>query len=396
MEMKQVYELANEITSEVLGEEGGIVKEDLSNVVDVGEKILNSEKHVENFTRTLVDRIGKTVFVNRELQSTVPNVLMDAWEYGSILQKVSGTIPDATENKSWELEDGVDYSQDIFKKPVVRQKFFDKRTTWEIPQSIADLQVKSAFADAISLNAFFSMLTNEVNKSLTIKNNGLVMRTLNHFIGTTLYDLSPEGNYSGFGNARAVNILALYNARTDITRKLTFEEMPYSPDFNRFFSYVIGLYIDRLSRPSTLFNIGGETRFTPTDKLHMAFLSDYYRASDVYLQSDVYHDNLTQLPKKNVTTIPFWQDGSQVFPLENNSKINITIGDENEQGTTHDIEADGILGVMWDYEALGVSNYKRRTTSHYNARAEFTNLWHKVEVGYFNDSNENFVVFYAA
>ena len=51
---------------------------------------------------------------------------------------------------------------------------------------------------------------------------------------------------------------------------------------------------------------------------------------------------------------------------------------------------------MFDRDALGVTNYDSRVTTQYNAKAEFTNYFYKKDASYFNDFNENFVVFYMA
>lgn len=69
----------------------------------------------------------------------------------------------------------------------------------------------------------------------------------------------------------------------------------------------------------------------------------------------------------------------------------------SEYGGAHPtVQASGILGVMFDRDALGVCNERQRVTTNYNPKAEFFTNWYKVDTGYWNDLNENFVVFYAA
>ena len=51
---------------------------------------------------------------------------------------------------------------------------------------------------------------------------------------------------------------------------------------------------------------------------------------------------------------------------------------------------------MFDRDALGVTNLDRRVTTNYNPKAEFYTNWYKMDAGYFNDTNENFVVFFVA
>ena len=63
MEVKQIYTLMNSVTNEVLGK-SDIVKEDLSNVVDVGTEIFGSSS-VDNYVKSLVNHIGKVIFVNQ-------------------------------------------------------------------------------------------------------------------------------------------------------------------------------------------------------------------------------------------------------------------------------------------------------------------------------------------
>lgn len=386
MDVKQVYELVNSATQEVLGE-SAILEEDLSNVVDMGESLFNANA-VDNYVRSLVNHIGKVIFVNRPYRGGVPSVLMDGWEYGSVVEKISASLPKAQENESWELQDGTSYDPNIFYKATVEAKFFNNRVTFEIPLSITERQVKESFSNAVQLNAFVSMLYNEVDKSMTVKVDSLIQRTINNFIAETLYNYNTGGTYTGTGNTRAVNLLALYNASTSPAGTLTAAAALTNPEFLRFAAYTMKKYVDRMSKISNLFNIGGKARFTPRDMLHFVLLSDFAAAADVYLQSDVWHNELTQLPEYE--TVPYWQGTGTDYSFNSISSINVMTS------ASHQVDASGILGVMFDRDALGVNNYNRRVTTNYNAKAEFWNNWYKMDAQYFNDTNENFVVFYVA
>lgn len=391
MEVKQISTLMNSITDEILGK-NDIVAEDLSNVVDVGKEILNTTD-VDNYVKSLVNQIGKIVFVNRPYQGGVPSVLMDSWEYGSIVEKISSDLPEATENESWELEDKKSYDVNVFYKPKASSKFFNSKVTFEIPMSFTELQVKDSFQNATQLNAFISMLYNEVEKSMTVKTDSLVMRTINNFIAQTLHHDFPDvtdGAYTGSTSPRAVNLLKLYNDLTGNT--LTADKALSNPDFIKFATYEIGLYVDRIKSMSTLFNLGGKAKFTPKDMLHVVMLSDFTNASKIYLQSDTFNKELVELP--NADTVPYWQSSGTDYSFNNVSDLHVNIDDG--KGGTAEIATSGILGVMFDREALGVCNYNSRVTSNYNAKAEFFTNWFKLDSSYFNDFNENFVVFFIA
>lgn len=384
MEVKQIYNIMNTVTGEILGN-SVIVNEDLSNIVDVGTAIFNASA-IDNYVKSLVNHIGRVIFVNRPYSGNVPSVLMDGWEYGSVLEKISAELPDATENESWELTNGTSYDPNVFYKPTVSAKFFNKRVTFEVPMSFTERQVKESFSNAEQLNGFLSMIYNAVDKSMTVKIDALVMRTINNMIGETLVADYPGGTYTNASGVKAVNLLYLYNERYETS--LTAENAITEPDFIRFASYVMGVYMSRMSKISTLFNIGGKDRFTPSDMLHVVMLADFKKAANVFLQSDVFHDSFTELP--NADVVPYWQGSGTGYDFDDISALNI----KTASGST--VAASGVLGVMFDRDALGVTNLDRRVTTNYNPKAEFYSNWYKFDAGYFNDTNENFVVFFVA
>ena len=379
----------NSVSKEVLGKTD-LIQEDLTGIVDMGTEVFN-QNAIDNYVKSLVNHIGKVVFVNRPYSGKVPSVLMDAWEFGSVMEKISADIPQAEENESWNLTDGTEYKQDVFHKPTVTAKFFNSKVTFEVPVSITERQVKESFSSAAQLNGFLSMIYNAVDKSMTIKTDALIMRTINNMIAETLdADKAAFGgstvNYSSASTVRCVNLLKLYN--TAKGAKLTAATAILDPDFIRFAAYQMGLYADRLGSISTLFNVGGKERFTPKDALHTVLLSDFAKAAQAYLYADTYHNEQVLLPKAE--TVPSWQATGKDYAFANVSKIDV----KSASGKT--ISIGGVLGVMFDRDALGVTNSDKRVTTNYNAKAEFFNNYYKFDAAYFNDTNENFVVFFIA
>ena len=391
MEVKQIVTLINSVSGEVLGKTD-IVKDDLTGVVDLGNEVFN-QGAVDNYVKSLVNHIGKVIFVNRPYAGKIPSVLMDAWEFGSVLEKISAEIPAATENDTWNLTDGHEYKQDIFHKPVVSAKFFNSKVTFEVPVSITERQVKESFSSAAQLNGFLSMIYSAVEKSMTIKTDALIMRTINNMIGETLFadaaKFTTTGktlNYGSASTVRCVNLLYLYNQAKGTT--LTADKCLTDGEFIRFASYQMGLYADRLQSISTLFNVGGKERFTPKDALHTVLLSDFAKGAQAYLYADT--KNMEQVLLPNAESVASWQGSGQDYGFAHTSAINI------KTSGNHEINISGVLGVMFDRDALGVCNLDKRVTTNYNAKAEFFNNYYKFDAGYFNDTNENFVVFFVA
>ena len=384
MEVSQVYQFVNDAAQESIGE-SAVLAEDLSNVVDMGAAIFNGEAF-DKFVRSLVNHIGKVIFVNRPYRGSAPSVLMDAWEYGSVVEKICSEMPEAVETEDWELTDGASYDPNVFHQPKAEAKFFNKMTTFEIDRSITERQVKQSFSSATQLNAFVSMLFNEVEKALTLRNDALIMRTINNMIVETMYDQFNGGAITGAGGPKAINLLSRFN--TQYSKSLNAGQAVLDPEFIRYAAYTMALYTDRLTRMSTLFNVGGKPRFTPKDLQHIVMLSEFRAAADVFLQSTTFHDEYTKLI--NAETVPFWQGSGTDYAFSSTGKIDAVSAGGHTQTVT------GVLGCIWDRDALGVMNFNSRVTTNYNPKAEFTNYFYKRDARYFNDLNENFVVFFVA
>lgn len=396
MEMNQIYEITNTAVNETLGVTD-LVQEDLGNVVDIGNEIFNANAF-DAYVKTLINHIGKVIFVNRPYSGAAPSVLMDGWEYGSILEKISSEMPTAVENQSWSLVDGQSYDPHVFHQPKASAKFFNQRTTFEIDRSITEMQVKQSFSSAQQLNAFLSMLFNETDKALTVRMDDLIMRTINNMSGEVLLHNFPattagtSPTFTGKTSVSAVNLLYMYN--TQFTATLTAEQAITTPAFIRYAAFQMSLYSDRLTRMSTLFNAGSMQRFTPKNLQHVVMLAEFAAAADIYLQSDTFHDQYTRLLEAE--RVPYWQGSGTDYSFAMTSSINIIPSSESDKETPTPVSASGILGVIFDRDALGVANLDRRVRTEYNPKAEFTNYFYKQDAGYFNDLNENFVLFYIA
>lgn len=401
MKVTQLYTLINNVTKEILGDTA-VVNEDLSNVVDIGKLIFDAT-NVDNYVKKLVNHIGKVVFVNRAYAGGVPSVLMDSWEFGSVLQKVSMSLPEATENESWNLVDGQEYKQDVFTAPTIEAKFFNSKVTFEIPMSFTEIQVKESFSNAEQLNGFISMITTGVENSMTVKLDALIMRAINNMSAETLVNGIGSGAVGSKTldftktSGKAVNLLKLYNDQAPTDQKVTYATALTNYHFIKFATYTMGIYADRMSKISKLFNIGGKERFTPADMRRTVLLSDFSKAAVTYLQADIQSPDMVALPAHD--SVPYWQGSGLDYGLSSIGIIDV----KTASGETVKVPAEGagvskknaaILGVMFDRDAIGVANLDRRTTTAYNAKAEFYNNWYKMDAGYYNDLNENCVVFF--
>lgn len=388
MQITQVYDFVNIATREALGTEV-VVAEDLSNIVTVGEAVFNANA-MDKYVKALVNRIGKVIFVNRVYQGSAPSVMMDGWEYGSVLQKVSTGLPEAKINETWELEDGQSYDPHVFHKPKgIVVKFYNEYVTFEVDMSFTEDQLKMSFTSATEMNGFISMLYTSVENKMTVSIDELIRRTINNLIAETIYDDYQGAELNTKSGVKAINLLYQYNNTVNKGgTPLTVDKALSNLDFIKYAAYFIKLTHDRMRTMTTLYNIGNQPRFTAQDYSKIVLLSDFSSAADVYLQSDTFHNEFTKLP--TAETVTYWQGTGTNFDFDSVSKIDV------KSSQNHQVSTTGILGVMFDRWSLGVSNVSRKVTSQWTPNAEFFTNFYKYKAGFFNDLNENFVVFFIA
>lgn len=407
MTVKNIATLLNQIATEVMGKKevtnGGttttvdqdIAKEDLSDFIQTGQTITNAIGY-DNFVRKLVDRIGKMVFVDRVYQGRAPKVFIDGWEYGSIVEKVDVDLPETKKDNAWDLQDGQTYNQDVFHKPNVKVSFWNGADAYCVELSITEDQVKSALTSAEEMNRFISAIYIKMDNAMTLNADELVMRVMNNMAGETIWaDYKTTsggsevlGDLGAKSGVKAVNLLYLYNTTFGLTgaNALKAKDALYSSDFLRYASKEIKKRMKFMQRYSRLFNIQGAKRFTPQDKMHVVFLSDFVASCDSYLRSNTFHDELVKLPLYE--EVECWQAlGSD---LEADGEITITTAT-----TKKDIAVTGkILGMVFDTDALGVRQPERDTRTHPNTLNKFWTVMHAAKASYFNADDENYIVFF--
>lgn len=374
MLITQTKEILATIANEMLGEENTIVTENLANLQDIGN-VLITQQNVDTYVKKLVDKIGKVVFKNRLLNSTAPSLLVDSWEYGAILQKVRMKLIPAEENDAVKLVDGQSYDQNVFHQPTVSATFYSKEITFEVPISYTMEQLKSSFNSESELNGFYNLLETTVQNSLTVKTDALIMRTINYRIGKT---------YTKGRASQKINLLAGYNAASG--KSLTTADCFQDEGFLKYAISEIKNYQDRLKLPTSLFNDQKEETFTPVQNQKLVLLSDFKNTVDTHLIPVVQNsENLTL----SCETVPYWQGSGKTFSFADISKIDVTLDTTSEKA-----QVGGIIGILFDDEALKVGNLSQYVTTNYNAKGDFYTNYYKEQSGFFVDLAENFIIFY--
>lgn len=392
MQVTQIATQINEWLSEKCGDArfdedeaaNYIVREDLANIVDIGTRIYNNEWQ-DNFVKSMIDRIGRMVFVNRRTRGFAPDLQRNDWEFGSVMSKSRTKRFPAKQNPSWKLQAGQTVDQFQFNPPTVRNKFYNIKVAWQIDCSFAEVQVKEAFTSAGEMGRFFAMIESAIQQSLDDQMDLLTMRAINGFIA--------EKIDRGSG---VIDLLTPYN--TIKSTSYTLENMTYVNDWCTYAAYQILLAKQRIAARTSIFNANDEAGYdtaTPGSFLRFVLHSDIAEALNVYLNAVTYHNDFDDIGSYDV--VPMWQTAGTEWQRDATTRIDIDLPSnvDREVANYKYMDRLGIIGCMFDTDAIVINNNNQRVTSSYNANGEYYNNFYKVDTNIVIDLEENGIVFVA-
>lgn len=370
MAVKQIYDIVNSVNSQTMGLTNLTVVDE-QGLISLGQTVLTTNGLADTWLNSLAQRIGRTIISFREYKSKYSDMVLDSMQWGNIVQKIKVSMPEATEDESYNLVDG--QSVDMYKvaNPKVTQSFFTTETPYQFYVTIKRTQLEEAFTSEGSMNGFISAIYGEVQNAIELSLESLARNCINNFIAERLK--TNKGKY---------NLLAMYNTETNKT--LTTDTCLHDKDFLAYCVSRIKLISKYMENMSNIYNDGTQTRHTPKSLQHLRVLEDFESRLETVVQYQAFRDGYVKL--ENYHTTSFWQ--SINYP----SNINIK---PSSGGTA--IEQGNILAILYDRDALGL--YKKdswNSTTPFNSAGGYYNSYYHHKELYFNDLSENFVVFYIA
>ena len=379
MNVNQIATLINTIGQEQTGEID-VVAEDLSNIVQVGNTLVNV-MGVDGFTSAIANKIGRTIFVSRDFDAGTPNIARESWEWGSILEKVRVELPDAVANPSWELVAGESIDPFIYNPPEVSAKYYNGKTTFEIDMSFTEIQVRQSLRSPAEFTRFINSIEARVRVKLKMSKHLLAMRTINGLIAECVH----ADQVINLKDAITAAGLTPVDLATDIM----------DSDKLAVMANVILNVRDKLKHPSTLFAGEGYVTYTPEEFQRCIILDALDNAFKTHLYSGAYHDDY--LKYGDYDTVPYWQGSgntiAECFDIETNASINVKLPSDNTVTVDSATDECYILGTVFDRDAAAICNDNPRVTSIYNPRGEYTNYFYKEDCSYIIDRAENAIVF---
>ena len=361
-----------------------VVNEDLSNVVDVGTAIYNAG-WVDSFVKSMILQIGRWIFVNRVHRRWTPDITREGSEFGHVLAKSRTKRFQAKPNPTMHMNAGDTPNQFQFNPPTVKNKYFVQKVDWQLECSFAERQVQGAFRSAEEMARFFGMIQDQLQKDLDQQIDDLTMRGINGFIAEKLY--------RGSG---VIDVLTPFNSENGTS--LTLDSMTQSEAWNRYCAYTILKTKKRMLPATNVYNCQEEAGYetsTPPEYMRFVLHSDIAEAINVYLNAVTFHNDFNDIGSYD--SIPMWQTPGTDFQRGATTRIDIGLPSnvDREAADAVTVSRLGILGVMFDVDAIVINNQNERVTSAYNAQGEFYNNFYKIDTMIYIDLDENGAVFVA-
>lgn len=390
MKVNQISGMLNDVFGEILGE--GLIAENLSNIVSAGTIITSSSTfgdNFENYAGKIVDKVGKTVFADRVYRAKDLGIWRDSWEYGSVLEKIRCDVGDYDDNCEWDLtkagQSGLDYNEHIanhieemfkFYPANTQAKYFNEKVTFKTVISITRKQLKSAFDSASAMARFIGMIENRIMSKMEIAKDQLQRRALVNLIAHNVK--------RGAGSAKVVDLKAAFEAAGGATIA-NFNAALQNPDFLRFTAKRMTMDRQFMTEPSKVYNNGVFYTHTPVEDSRLVVLSDLDTGLKFNLYGDTYNEEFVKLD--NYKTLPFWQGTSGTMGVDVRSSIKVVDTDADT------VNQSGIIGVLFDKDAVAACNEDPEVRSQYNADGNFTNYFYTYDCSYYNDFDENSIVY---
>ena len=392
MEVKQIASMLNDIWGEQLGDDG-LIAEDLGNIVSAGQVITGASTfsgQFENYAGKIVDKVGRTILVDRVFRASDLGIWRDSFSFGSVLEKIRTEVGQYKDNCEWDLAKDAnsnsesDYNDNLsthieelfkFVPAKVQAKYFNMKTTFKTVISITEKQLRSAFRSAAAMGRFIAMIENRVSSKMEIAKDALQRRTL--------ANLAAEHIYQG---KQFVDLKALYTAEVGGTVPGTLAEALSNRECVRFIAKKISFDRQMMTFPSTQFSVTGEFyNHTPEELSRLIVLSDVDSALKFNLYGDTYNEEFVKL--KNYKTVPFWQSAGDGMNILDRSALRVTTS------ASHGVYQGAIIGVLFDRDAAMICNEEPEVRAQYNPDGNFTNYFYCMDCSYFNDFDENAVVY---
>lgn len=354
---------------------------DESQFVSVAQQTIKSG--LDPMMNAISQVIGRTIFSERPYNAKFGGIQMDSQRWGYITRKLAISDKDFSTDQGFALVDGQAIDQYRVNKPNVLQLNFYGQNTFSKVYTTFKNQLESAFHSSSEFGQFVSMVTQNALDMIEQARENTRRMTITNFIG---------GKISAANGV--IHTITEYNAQTgaSITAATVYDKANFD-DFCKWLYARIATLSSMMEERTQLYQIQvtGKTltRHTPKEYQMLYLYAPFLAGMSARVLGDTFHDEL--LRYANVEAVNFWQAANT--PDSINVKPMVLQADGTVAEAAAAVEQAGILGVIFDRDALGVTTMDESVdVTPFNAAGRYWNTYHSFIERYYNDFTEKGVV----
>lgn len=375
MGASQIYSIVNTIAGNISYTGQTVV--DTSTFVAFAKAALSETPMTESVYGELYDLIGKTVIAIDEAEDDERDIIVDAFEYGSILQKFSFVQQSAETSSEWDIAHPENPYEEVRKEGIIQSFFEQYIPTFSWKDVSYTTQLKEAFHSPEALAGFTDALYTRMRNAYKIAKLGLSDAAIGGLMGAIYADCTDLVTPNVNAARRVRHILTEYN--TDYDGDLTADTALQNANFLDYLRKQIVIDKKNLNKLTKLYNDGTVERRTSEDNLRLD-LSVNVTASYQKFYGDTYNDNYVMLPKHN--EIVNW--GIATSP--NEVKVSL-------DGGTSTIDIENIIGFMYDKDSVVATMDRERFVSIYDQWNDRNVFKLTANRRYVADPSENAIIY---
>lgn len=369
-------------------------------IVDLGQKInpdgdgeFSVGSPADVVFKSFLSTFARIITDNQAYRARLQSLFVDPVNWGLLRENIMIDLSDVMVDEMWNFDGyvpwntpesggvlpGVEEGKRIaavefgFYRPPVQVKLYQKAHAVMVALTTARDQFFSAFRGVDELNQFLAGLYNSVENTLQVKAEIYAMMTVS------------MGIVSAYANNNLYDLRAMYQAAGGLTTGLTAAQLLDAPDFQRFMLQQIDLAKEYMSGYNALYNDHSIGTFS--SEVHVTMLSQAASAAKFGVRANTYNEKLLGIG--DYDTIPAWQAAiasgdTMPYSFETASSINITAAAAAEAGiTTEDpLLLSGVVAVIYDRRAMGITVDKRKATSQYSGSRDTLNTFYHSLISY--------------
>ena len=389
MTFKQSATLLNSIMAQMGG--GSIAAANEAEFVAVATTALQAG--YDQLNKAISQVLTKSIYSSRAYSPIYPSLERDTAVWGGIVRKVTILDLDLMDDAAFSLTDG-QTGPDPFlvnKQKAVQFNFYGGNVK-ELVVTTTEDQLRQAFSSSADFGSFMAAQAQNLVNQLNQKIEAESRITVNNMIAAAI---------TADSNERVIHLLTEYKAATG-NNTITAANYLSAAEFEPFAKWMYGrlntlkrFMAERTSMfHANITSYNGAAlsksimRHTPEEYMNIYMLSEFMDQVDSSALSGIYNEEILQIG--NFERVNYWQ--SIKAPDSINVVANVLQADGSCAATEAAVEATGIVGVLFDYEACGITLIDEGVRSIENPRGRYFNNWYNWTSRWFNDQTENFVV----